>query len=162
MSRSTGTPATRLLAQRGVVHELLPYDHDPAAPSYGREAAEKLGIDPARVFKTLVVALEPGLAVAVVPVDGSLDLKACAAALGVKRAAMAEPQQVERTTGYVLGGVSPLGQKRALPTVLDRSALDHATICVSAGRRGLDVALAPDDLVALTTAVVAAIARRDG
>jgi Cys-tRNA(Pro)/Cys-tRNA(Cys) deacylase len=151
-----------LLAERGIAHELLPYDHDPAAASYGREAAEKLGIDPARVFKTLVAASDDGLAVAIVPVDGSLDLKGLAAALGVKRTAMADRQQAERATGYVLGGVSPLGQKRALPTVLDRSALDHATICVSAGRRGLDVALAPDALITLTGATVAAIARRDG
>jgi Cys-tRNA(Pro)/Cys-tRNA(Cys) deacylase len=150
-----------LLAQRGVAHELLPYDHDPSAASYGREAAEKLGLDPAVVFKTLVASSDRGLAVAVVPVDGSLDLKALAAALGVKRASMADRQEAERATGYVLGGVSPLGQKRTLPTVLDASALEHPSICVSAGRRGLDVALAPEVLVELTGATVAAIARRD-
>jgi Cys-tRNA(Pro)/Cys-tRNA(Cys) deacylase len=162
MSGSTGTPATRFLARSGTDHTLLAYDHDPNAASYGAEAAAKLGIDPAQVFKTLVATTDGGLVVAVVPVDGSLQLKALAASLGVKRAAMADPAQVERTTGYVLGGVSPLGQKRQLPTVVDVSALDHPTICVSAGRRGLDVALAPDALIALTSAQVAPIARREG
>src|SRR6185436_4950118 len=124
------------------VHE---YEHDPKAVSYGREAADKRGVDPARVYKTLVVDVDGALTVAIVPVEAQLDLKA----LG-KRASMADPKLAERTTGYVAGGISPLGQRRSLPTVIDESALVFETIHVSAGRRGLELELAPPDLVALT------------
>ncbi|MEW1782695.1 Cys-tRNA(Pro) deacylase, partial [Arthrobacter sp. NPDC080086] len=134
-----------------------PYTHDPAAASYGMEAAEVLGIDPARVFKTLMVDVDGRLAVGVVPVSGNLDLKALAAALGGKKAAMADPATAERRTGYVLGGISPLGQRQASPTVLDESALALETILVSGGRRGLDLELSPQDLIRLTGARTARI-----
>ena len=156
-----GTPATVALARAGVPFELRPYAHDPAAPSYGLEAAEALGVPAEQVFKTLVATVDGTLVVAVVPVSGQLDLKQLAAAVGGKRAEMAPPADAERATGYVVGGISPLGQRRRLPTVVDASVLDHDTVLVSAGRRGLDVALAPDDLVRLTGAVTAAI-RREG
>ena len=123
------------------------------------EAAQALGLDPAQVFKTLLADVDGALTVAVVPVDRSLDLKALAAAVHGKRAVMAEPAEAERVTGYVVGGISPLGQRRRLPTVLDVSALDWDSVLVSAGRRGLDVELAPGDLVRLTGAVTAAISR---
>jgi Cys-tRNA(Pro)/Cys-tRNA(Cys) deacylase len=158
-SGSGGTPATVAATRAGVDFTLHSYEHDPAAPSYGEEAAEALGLDPGQVFKTLVADVDGTLTVAVVPVSGSLDLKALAAAVGGKRAAMADPAAAERTTGYVRGGISPLGQRRALPTVVDASAEGHATICVSAGRRGLEIELAPADLVKLTGAVTAPIAR---
>lgn len=150
-----GTPATALLARRKVEHTLHPYGHDPRAGSYGAEAAAALGVDPARLFKTLVAAVDGALAVGVVPVTGSLDLKALAAALGGKRAAMADPAAAERATGYVTGGISPLGLRSRLPVALDASALDWPTVYVSAGRRGLQVELAPADLVLVTGAVVA-------
>jgi Cys-tRNA(Pro)/Cys-tRNA(Cys) deacylase len=155
------TPATRELVRTGTVHTLHPYAHDPNATSYGLEAAEKLGVEPARVFKTLVVRVDDALTVAVVPVDRTLDLKALAGAVGGKRAAMADIADAERATGYVVGGVSPLGQKRRLTTVVDASALDHATVLVSGGRRGLDVELTPTDLIRLTQASTATIARAD-
>jgi Cys-tRNA(Pro)/Cys-tRNA(Cys) deacylase len=154
---SQGTPATAVLAAAGVSFSLHPYAHDPAAASYGLEAAEVLGIDPARVFKTLMVEIDGRLAVGVVPVSGNLDLKAIAAALGSKRAAMADPAAAERRTGYVLGGISPLGQRQPSPTVVDESALTLDTILVSGGRRGLDIELDPRDLVRLTKAVTAPI-----
>jgi Cys-tRNA(Pro)/Cys-tRNA(Cys) deacylase len=154
-----GTPATVALASAGVAHTVRSYDHDPSHPSYGEEAAEALGVPPERVFKTLVAEVDGRLTVAVVPVAGSLDLKALAAAVGGKRAAMADPALAERTTGYVRGGISPLGQRKKLPTVLDSSATGHPTICVSAGRRGLEVELAPLDLAKLTEAVLAPIGR---
>ena len=139
---------------------VLEYVHDPAAESYGLEAAEALGLEAGEVFKTLVVQTDAGkLAVGVVPVVAQLDLKAMAAALRVKRVALAEPQLAERTTGYVVGGISPLGQRKALPTVVDQSATTLATVYVSAGRRGLEIALQPSDLVRLCRATVAAIAR---
>ncbi|MFC5146468.1 Cys-tRNA(Pro) deacylase [Streptomyces aureoversilis] len=153
------TPAIVALEKAGAAFSVHSYAHDPAAPSYGEEAAEALGRDPAQVFKTLVAEVDGALTVAVVPVSGSLDLKALAAAVGGKRAAMADPAAAERTTGYVRGGISPLGQRRRLPTALDASARSHATICVSAGRRGLEVELSPADLAALTDAVIAPIAR---
>lgn len=156
---AAGTPATQLLSAAGVAFTAHPYDHDRSSASYGREAATKLGVQPERVFKTLVVAVDGALTVGVVPVSGSLDLKAIAAAVGGKKAAMADVGLVERTTGYVVGGVSPLGQRKALPTVIDDSALGHATILVSGGRRGLDVELAPQDLVRLTRATTAPIGR---
>lgn len=158
-----GTPATVLLAREGVPHEVRTYEHDPVAhergTSYGSEAATALGVDPRQVFKTLVVDVDGTPTVAVVPVDASLDLKALAAAAGGKRAAMADPAVAERVTGYVLGGISPLGQRRLLPTVVDSTALEFATVLVSAGRRGVDVELAPADLVRLTAARTAPVAR---
>ena len=135
------------------------YDHDPASPSYGEEAALALGVCPDRVFKTLIADVDGELTVAIVPVAGQLDLKALAAAVGAKRATMADPVAAERTTGYVRGGISPLGQRKRLRTVLDATASGHPTICVSAGRRGLEVELAPADLAALTGAVLAPIGR---
>ncbi|MFG2331188.1 Cys-tRNA(Pro) deacylase [Streptomyces sp. NPDC048604] len=154
-----GTPATVALAAAGTAFTVHAYDHDPATPSYGGEAAEALGVSPDRVFKTLVADVDGELTVAVVPVAGQLDLKALASAVGGKRAAMADPAAAERTTGYVRGGISPLGQRKKLRTVLDESASAHDTICVSAGRRGLEVELAPADLAALTSAVLAPIGR---
>ncbi|MFE2333085.1 Cys-tRNA(Pro) deacylase [Streptomyces coelicoflavus] len=157
--QSGGTPATVVLTAAGVTYTVHAYEHDPAHPSYGEEAAEATGVAPERVFKTLVADVDGALTVAVVPVAGQLDLKALAAAVGGKRAAMADPVLAERTTGYVRGGISPLGQRKRLPTVLDASASAHPTICVSAGRRGLEVELSPDDLTNLTTATLAPIAR---
>ena len=154
-----GTPATVALTAAGIAFEVRSYEHDPRAASYGTEAAEALGVDPARVFKTLLASLDGKLVVGIVPVTGQLDLKALARALGGSRAAMAEVAAAERATGYVAGGISPVGQKRAHPTVLDASALDHATILVSGGRRGFDLELAPTDLVAITGAVTATIGR---
>ncbi|MET9500178.1 Cys-tRNA(Pro) deacylase [Streptomyces sp. NPDC006622] len=157
--QSGGTPATVALTAAGLEFTVHAYDHDPAHPSYGEEAAEAMGVSPDRVFKTLVADVDGTLTVAVVPVAGSLDLKALAAAVGGKRAAMADPTLAERTTGYVRGGISPLGQRRKLTTVLDDSAKAHDTICVSAGRRGLEVELSPTDLADLTDAVLAPIGR---
>jgi Cys-tRNA(Pro)/Cys-tRNA(Cys) deacylase len=157
--QSGGTPATVALTAAGVDFTVHAYDHDPSHPSYGEEAAEAMGVSPDRVFKTLVADVDGSLVVGVVPVAGSLDLKALAAAVGGKRAAMADPALAERTTGYVRGGISPLGQRKRLPTVLDDSAEGHATVCVSAGRRGLEVELAPGDLARLTGAVLAPIGR---
>jgi len=160
---SAPTPAVVALARAGVPHELRPYDHDPASGlSYGEEAALALGVDPSRVFKTLVVSVEGALAVAVVPVTADLDLKAVARALGAKRAAMADPSEAERATGYVVGGISPLGQRQRLATVVDSSAHDADRVFVSGGRRGLDIELAPADLIGLTGATTAPIARRRG
>ncbi|MFJ3693306.1 Cys-tRNA(Pro) deacylase [Streptomyces sp. NPDC090052] len=157
--QSGGTPATAALAAAGTAYTLHTYEHDPAAASYGGEAAEALGVAPDRVFKTLVADVDGELTVAVVPVAGSLDLKALAAAVGGKRATMADPAVAERTTGYVLGGISPLGQRKRLRTVLDASASEHGTICVSAGRRGLEVELSPADLAGLTGALLAVVGR---
>jgi ybaK/ebsC protein len=154
-----GTPATVALTAAGAAFTVRSYEHDPAAPSYGDEAAEALGVSPDRVFKTLVADVDGELTVAVVPVAGSLDLKALASAVGGKRAAMADPAAAERTTGYVRGGISPLGQRKRLRTVLDESAATHATICVSAGRRGLEVELSATVLATLTNATLAPIAR---
>jgi Cys-tRNA(Pro)/Cys-tRNA(Cys) deacylase len=153
-----GTPATALLRRQKVTHRIHEYPHDPRSGSYGTEAAAALGIDPAHCFKTLVAEVDGALVVAVVPVTGSLDLKALAGAVGGKRAVMAEPTSAERTTGYVRGGISPLGQRKRLPTVVDSSAVALPTVYVSAGRRGLEVELAPADLVRLTDATVAPIA----
>jgi len=153
------TPALVALHRAGVTVTTHAYEHDPRAQSYGQEAADVLGLDPARVFKTLMIDLDGELAVAVVPVSGSLDLKRAAAALGAKKAQMADAAAAQRATGYVLGGISPFGQKRAHRTVVDESALEHPTVFVSGGRRGLDLEVAPADLVAQTRAVTAAIAR---
>ena len=156
---SGGTPATVALTRAGIDFTLHAYDHDPRADSYGLEAAEALGLDPARVFKTLMAEVDGRLAVAVVPVSGQLDLKSLARALGGSRAAMAELGAAERATGYVAGGISPVGQKRRSRTVVDDSALTHPTIFVSAGRRGLDLEIAPADLVRITEAVTAPVGR---
>lgn len=162
-----GTPATVALVRAGVEFSLHEYAHDPRAESYGLEAAQALGLDPARVFKTLMASVDPAtgsggraqLVVAVVPVSGQLDLKALARALGASRASMAEVGAAERATGYVAGGISPIGQKRPHPTVVDSSALEHPTVFVSAGRRGLDLELAPADLVRVTAAITERVGR---
>lgn len=156
---SAGTPATVALTRAGIRFTPHAYDHDPRAAAYGLEAAEKLGIEPARVFKTLLATVDGALAVAIVPVADQLDLKSLAAALGGKRAEMADPAVAERKTGYVVGGISPIGQKTALPTVLDETAILCETVFVSGGRRGLDLELAPDDLLAVTGGRHAPIAR---
>ncbi len=158
-AKAAGTPAMAALGAAGVAFTVHSYEHDPAAASYGEEAARAMGVAAERVFKTLVAEVDGVLTVAVVPVAGSLDLKALAAAVGRKRAAMADPAAAERATGYVRGGISPLGQRRALPTVVDASALEHSTVFVSGGRRGLELELAPADLVAVTRATTAAIGR---
>jgi Cys-tRNA(Pro)/Cys-tRNA(Cys) deacylase len=149
------TPAIAAAERAGIAFRTHGYEHDPKADSYGLEAAEKLGVDAARVFKTLVVDVDEKLGVAIVPVAAQVDLKA----LGGKRAAMADCAAAERASGYVLGGISPLGQRKRLPTTLDASALEHETIYVSAGKRGLEIELAPADLVRLTDAQVRSIAR---
>ncbi|WP_328633738.1 Cys-tRNA(Pro) deacylase [Streptomyces sp. NBC_00356] len=158
-SQTGGTPATVALTTAGASFTVHSYEHDPAHASYGEEAAEAMGVSPDRVFKTLVADVDGALVVGVVPVAGQLDLKALAAAVGGKRATMADPALAERTTGYVRGGISPLGQRKKLRTVIDSSAEKHDTICVSAGRRGLEVELAPRDLASLTDAVLAPVGR---
>lgn len=157
---TAGTPATVALTRAGIRFTALTYEHDPRAAAYGLEAAEKLGIEPDRVFKTLLANVDGSLVVGIVPVAEQLDLKALAAAVGGKRAEMADPSLAERKTGYVVSGISPIGQKVALPTVLDETAILHETILVSGGRRGLDLELAPDDLLAVTGGRYAPIARR--
>lgn len=162
-----GTPATVALTREGITHQVHTYDHDAAAASYGLEAAEAMGIEPGRVFKTLLAWVDPStgsggrgrMVVGVVPVSGQLDLKALAIAAGGKKAVMADPADAERVTGYVVGGISPLGQKRPLPTVVDETALGHDTVFVSGGRRGMEIELSPTDLVGATRATVAAIGR---
>lgn len=154
------TPAIDLLKKAKAAHQVHSYSHDPKAASYGLEAAEKLNLEPARVFKTLLAASEKGeLLVAVVPVAGTLDLKALAQAAGVKKADMADPNAAQRATGYLLGGISPLGQKKRLRTFIDKSAMLHATIYVSAGRRGLEVELAATLLAQLTQGSFVSIGR---
>ncbi|MGZ4480491.1 MAG: Cys-tRNA(Pro) deacylase [Nocardioidaceae bacterium] len=154
-----GTPATVALTRAGIAFTVHAYEHDPAAPSYGTEAAAALGLDPEQVFKTLFTQVDGRLVVGIVPVSGQLDLKGVAAAVGGKKAVMADPADAERATGYVVGGISPIGQRRAHLTVLDDSALSFDTVYVSGGRRGLDLGLAPSDLVAVTKATVAPIRR---
>jgi Cys-tRNA(Pro)/Cys-tRNA(Cys) deacylase len=154
-----GTPATVALAAAGIAYTAHAYQHDPSNHNFGLEAASALRLDPERVFKTLVADVDGRLVVAIVPVTGSLDLGALAAVIGGKRAVMADPAVAQRKTGYVLGGISPIGQKTALPTVLDETAELFDTIFVSGGRRGFDIELAPADLVSVTSAIVAAIAR---
>ncbi len=156
---SGGTPATVALSAAGASFTVHAYEHDPRASSYGEEAADALGIGTGRVFKTLLADVDGTLTVAVVPVAGQLDLKALARAVGGRKAVMADPRAAERATGYVVGGISPLGQRKAHPTVVDETALAHPTIYVSAGRRGLEVELAPGDLVRLTAAVTSPIGR---
>ncbi len=154
------TPAVRVLEKAHVPHTLRPYDPEhPAGQGHGRAAVEALGADARQVFKTLVARVDGALVVAVVPVAGTLDLKALAAAVGGRKAAMADPVDAERATGYVVGGISPLGQRKTLPTVVDESALGWPTVLVSAGKRGLQVELPSADLVRLTRARTAPIAR---
>jgi Cys-tRNA(Pro)/Cys-tRNA(Cys) deacylase len=154
---AAGTPATAVLAEQKVEHTLHPYDVSPDAPNYGALVAEALGIAAAHVFKTLIAEVDGKLVVGVVPVTGELDLKALAAAAGGKRAVLADRAAAERSSGYVRGGISPLGQRKRLPTVVDSSALTLDQMFVSAGRRGLQVGLAPADLIRLTEAVTASI-----
>jgi Cys-tRNA(Pro)/Cys-tRNA(Cys) deacylase len=157
---SGGTPALVALEQAGVPYTVHTYEHDPStAVGYGLEAAQVLGIPAEQVYKTLMADVDGTLTVAVVPVTGNLDLKALAAAVGGKKAAMADPTVAERVTGYVVGGISPLGQKTTHPTVVDETVVLFDTVYVSGGRRGLDIGLSPDDLVTLTDATVADIAR---
>lgn len=155
---STGTPATALLAKLGIAYRTFSYVHDPSAEHYGMEAAEKLSADPDRVFKTLMVDVGSQLAVAVIPVSRTLNLKAMGAACGSKRAVMADRAAAERRTGYVVGGISPLGQRHRSPLVLDESALAYEAILISGGRRGLEIELAPADLLAATGGTTAALA----
>ncbi len=156
----SGTPATLALRAAGIRFVEHAYSHDPAATSYGLEAATALGLDPERVFKTLLADVDGRLVVGIVPVTGKLDLKALAAAAGGKKASMADPAVAERRTGYVVGGISPIGQKTRHATVLDETAELWDTVFVSGGRRGLDIELAPSDLIAIADAVVADIAAR--
>ncbi|KQY64003.1 MULTISPECIES: Cys-tRNA(Pro) deacylase [unclassified Nocardioides] len=154
-----GTPATVALTAAGIAFTVHPYTHDPRAASYGLEAAEALGVPPERVFKTLLATADGVLVVGIVPVTAQLDLKALARAVGAGKAAMADQAVAERATGYVVGGISPVGQKRPHTTVIDESALAHETVFVSGGRRGLDLELTPADLVRVVPASVAPIAR---
>ncbi|GIU17431.1 MULTISPECIES: Cys-tRNA(Pro) deacylase [unclassified Shewanella] len=147
------TPAIDLLVKHKIAHQVHEYQHDPSCQAYGLEAAEKIGVAPELVFKTLVVKLDgKQLAVAIIPVAEKLSMKLIAKAVKAKKAVMAEAMEVQRSSGYVLGGVSPLGQKRQLPTVIDQSAATLAKMFVSGGRRGLDIELAPDDIKALLQA----------
>src|SRR3954469_3914356 len=155
----SATPATKALERAKVVFATKSYAHDPKHESYGLEAAERLNLDPRTVFKTLVADVDGKLTVAIVPVERQLDFKLLAKAVKAKKAQMADVKQAERTTGYVAGGISPLGQKKPLPTVIDESALQHAKIHVSGGRRGLEIEIAPADLQRLTRATAAPIAR---
>jgi Cys-tRNA(Pro)/Cys-tRNA(Cys) deacylase len=159
MAGRGGTRAIEALSGAGIEHTLHRYDHDPRHPSYGQEASDALGVPPERVFKTLIADVDGALTVAVVPVSGTLDLKALAIAAGGKKAAMADPAQAEKASGYVTGGIAPLGLRRALPVVVDESALDHDTVFCSAGQRGLEIELAPADLVIAAGARTAPIAR---
>ncbi|HLT61865.1 MAG TPA: Cys-tRNA(Pro) deacylase [Microlunatus sp.] len=152
-----GTPATAKLTQARIEFTLHPYDHDPASTAYGDEAAAALGVDPLRIFKTLVADVAGSPVLAVVPVGRQLDLKALAAARGAKKAALADPEDAARLTGSVVGGISPIGSRRPLPVIIDGSAEDHPTIFVSAGKRGLQVELAPADLRSVTGGTFAAI-----
>jgi Cys-tRNA(Pro)/Cys-tRNA(Cys) deacylase len=152
-----GTPATALLSRAKIPFTLHRYEHDPRAEAYGDEAAEALGIEPHRIFKTLVAMIDGRLVCAVVPVAGRLDIKALAAAVGGKRGAMADPAAAARATGYVVGGISPIGQRTALPVVIDDSATTFETVFVSAGKRGLQVELQPADLIRAANGRYAAI-----
>ena len=156
---SAPTPAVAALVRAGVAHQVHRYEHDPTVASYGLEAAEALGVDGGRVFKTLVANAGGQLVVAVVPIGALLDLKALAAAVGAKSAEMADPTAAERATGYVVGGISPVGQKRRLTTVIDETASTWDTMLVSGGRRGLEIELTPDDLLAVTQGRLAPISR---
>lgn len=155
----TGTGAILALQKAGITPVIHTYEHDERAQAWGLEAAQALGLDPARVFKTLLVSHEKALAVVVIPVASRLDLKAIAKQLGWKKAQLADPALTQRTTGYVVGGISPLGQKKALPTLIDTSAATHETVFVSGGRRGLDLELDPQVLAQLTKASFAEVAK---
>jgi Cys-tRNA(Pro)/Cys-tRNA(Cys) deacylase len=155
-----GTPATVALTAAGIRFTPHSYDHDPSVTNFGLEAASALDLDPEQVFKTLLADVDGRLVVGIVPVTGMLDLKALAAAASGKKAVMADPAVAERKTGYVVGGISPIGQKTNHRTVLDETAELYDTVFVSGGRRGFDIELAPADLVTVTSAIVAAIARR--
>lgn len=155
--QTPGTPATVALSAAGIPFTPHAYEHDPSVTSFGAEAATALGLDTERVFKTLMAEVDGGLIVAIVPVAGKLDLKAVAAAAGGKKATMANPALAERKSGYVVGGISPIGQKTAFPTFVDESAQLFDTIYISGGRRGFDIELTPSDLIAVTTATVVAI-----
>ena len=154
-----GTTATMALERAGIPFTLHEYPHDPKHESYGREASQALGVPPERVFKTLIAEVDGSLVTGVVPVEGQLDLKALAAASGGKKAAMAQVAAAERATGYVAGGISPVGQRKRLPVVLDESAMRFGSVFCSAGRRGLEIEIAPADLVRATDAKVASIGR---
>ncbi|CAN5118641.1 Cys-tRNA(Pro) deacylase [soil metagenome] len=156
---ATGTPATVALTAAGIAFTPHAYEHDAANTNFGLEAATALELDPERVFKTLLADVDGALVVAIVPVTGKLDLKALAAAVGGRKAELADPKLAERKTGYVVGGISPIAQKTSHPTFLDETAELFDTIFVSGGRRGFDLELAPADLLAITTGVTAAIAR---
>jgi Cys-tRNA(Pro)/Cys-tRNA(Cys) deacylase len=164
-----GTPALVAVRAAGIDHVVHEYEAPGSAaprerdrrPHYGLDAAAALGVDPSRVFKTLIAAVDGRLVAVVVPVAGELDLKVLAAVLDGRKAILADPVEAERATGYVVGGISPLGMRRSLPTVVDRSAADFATVFVSGGRRGLQLELAPRDLARLTQAIEASVARRD-
>jgi Cys-tRNA(Pro)/Cys-tRNA(Cys) deacylase len=158
VSVATGTPATALLTKQKIPFTLHPYDHDPRAEAYGDEAAAALGIDPTRIFKTLIALIDGSMVCAVVPVAARLDVKALAAAVGGKRGGMAEPAAAARATGYVVGGISPIGQRTRLPIVVDASAEHLDTVYVSAGKRGLQVELSPADLAQAANAQFAPIA----
>ena len=153
------TPAIAALVRAGIDHRVHSYVHDPAIESYGQEAADAMGVEASRVFKTLIATTGSSLVVAVVPVPAMLDVKALANAVGAKRAEMSDPAAAERSTGYLVGAISPIGQKRALTTVLDESALGWSTIFCSAGRRGLELELAPRALLEITSGAVARVAR---
>ncbi|WP_156157618.1 Cys-tRNA(Pro) deacylase [Demequina pelophila] len=156
------TPAVHALLEAGVPHTLHPYEHDPSSDlSYGLEAAAALGVEPDQVFKTLCAHVDGRLVVAIVPVSGQLDLKALARACGAKKAEMASPHDAERATGYVVGGISPLGQRTAHPTLLDETVELWDTVYVSGGRRGLDIGLAPADLIAATSAALAPLTKEN-
>ncbi len=152
------TPATKLLTELGITFKVHEYHHDPSVTSYGLEAADKLGLPYEQVFKTLVAEIDSGYAVGIVPVDQQVNLKNLAKAVGSKKAVMAKPDVASRLTGYVVGGISPVGQKKLLPTVIDELAQLQETILVSGGKRGFDIELSPNDLVAVTKALFAPIA----
>jgi Cys-tRNA(Pro)/Cys-tRNA(Cys) deacylase len=159
--RARTTRATQTLGKAGVPYALHAYRHDPRVKEYGREAADELGFDPRRVFKTLLAKVDGELVVAVVPVSGTLDLKALAATVGGKRAEMADSATAERVTGYNVGGISPLGQRTKLPVIVDASAMEYESVLVSAGRRGLDLEIMPDLLIVTLNARTAPIYRED-
>lgn len=158
-AKAGGTPATVALTRAGVEFSTHAYEHDPRATSFGLEAAAALGLDPQEVFKTLLADVDGRTVVGIVPVSGSLDLKGLAAAAGGRRAEMTDPARAQRLTGYVLGGISPIGQRSSLPTYLDVTAAELTRIYVSGGRRGLDIGLDPADLIRVTGAVLAPIGR---
>lgn len=159
---TSGTPAVAALTRAGITHSLHPYDHDPhSTVGYGLEAAAAIGVPAEQVFKTLCAYVDGSLAVAIVPVSTTVNLKALAAVLGAKKASMAPPADAERSSGYVVGGISPIAQRTQLPTVVDTTAMAFDTVYVSGGKRGLDIGLAPTDLVSITNARVAPIGRVD-